>query len=214
MVVQTSHVKQQELVAIDKQLRQMSQDIAAAVPREAPPNIPYLSSVPPPSKSSYAPPSQPLFPPPVHSQYSSTSVDYPVQQAYPYSQSEPPETPNPLTFFSPPQLNTAGAFTSEPVGVPSVNPSATNIADLFNSLLKAGFVSTSTTPLTAVPSTTPNIMEDAKSVDLERESAKEYERNIMNISIALTTSDLTKYVVVSLYEFDRSLFQCSGTVPV
>ncbi|KAF8525345.1 hypothetical protein JB92DRAFT_2877529 [Gautieria morchelliformis] len=199
-VVQTTHVKQQELVAIDKQLRQMSQAATITVPPESSPHQLYSSSGLPSSKPAYAPPSQPLFPPSMPSQYASSSVDYPVQEAYPYSQPGPSQTPKPLPFL-PPAQSTAGAFTSDPVGVPSAN-----IADLFNSLLKAGIVSTTGAPGS---SSIPTSMEDTKVIDLGRQSAQEYERNIMGISITLTTSDLTKHrsgIVPFLYE--RMPIQC------
>lgn len=197
--MQTTLVKQQELVAIDKQLRQMSQEAASVVPAEPSSHMPYASSVLPPLKPSYAPSPQSLFPPPsMQSHYPSSSVDYPVQEAYPYSQPGQSQTPNPLPFLSSAQRTTAGMLTSEPAGVPSAN-----IADLFNSLLKAGIVSTTGTPLGAGSSAAPNVVEDAKSVDLGREAAKEYERNIMSMSITLITSDLTKCVVT---------FQCMNSI--
>jgi len=203
-VVQTTHVKQQELLAIDKQLRQMSQE-AVAVPPESSSHVPYTSSVAPLSKPAYAPPPQPLFPPSMQAHYPSSSVEYPVQEAYPYSQSGHSQPPNPLSFLPPVQPTTAGPLTSEPVGVPSAN-----IADLFNSLLKAGIVSTTGTPLGAGSSTAPSSMEDANCTDLGHEATREYERNIMSMSITLTTSDLTKYrsggIVPFLYE--RMPIQC------
>lgn len=175
----------------------MSQDAASVVPPEPSPQVSYTSSVPPPPKPSYASSPQPLFPLSMQSHYPNSSVDYPIQQAYPYPQPGQSQTPNPLSFLPPAQPATAGTLTSEPAGVPS-----TNIADLFNSLLKAGIVSTTGTPLGAGSSAAPNALEDAKSTDLGREATEEYERNIMSMSIALTTSDLTKCVVV---------FQCIST---
>ncbi|KAF8592392.1 hypothetical protein K439DRAFT_1503404 [Ramaria rubella] len=206
-VVQTTHVKQQELVAIDKQLRQMSQEAPTAGPSEVSPST-YSLTAPASSQPTYAPPAQTMFSSPSipPSQYPCATVDYPIQDAYSYSQARPPQVPNPSSLFP----STQPSATPTPVSLAPVGGPSTNIADLFNSLLKAGIVYGTGTPSGAGPSATaPIALEDVRPMNLEREADKEYERSIMSLSISLTTSDMAKQrsgIVPFLYE--RMPLQC------
>lgn len=71
-------------------------------------------------------------------------------------------------------------------------PPPGNIANLLSTLLKAGVVSASGTPLGAGATAKE---EDSKlpTVDLERESSRAYRESILAQKIKLTSSDILRY---------------------
>ncbi|KAF8528963.1 hypothetical protein BU17DRAFT_80117 [Hysterangium stoloniferum] len=198
-VVQTTYVKQHELVAIDKQLRQMSQDLAAVDsahrPSYPPPSVPLplpqVAYTPP--QSNYSIPSLPQYSPP-------PTVNYAVQDHYSYPQASTSQVPASTLPISQPLQST---FPNVNVPPRPVETSSANITDLFNSLVKAGIV-----PAAAIPSTNTSAVgtshsEASKSDTVEREADLAYEQKILSMSIHLNTGDIAKQrsgVVLFLYE--------------
>lgn len=162
-------------MAIDKQLRQMS------VPQDPPyselshsplqnhssavstPLAPYATSTP---ANAFNSPAAPLF----------TGLDYTNHGSYVYHQTGAPHPVNPMISSQP----------TPPQATQNV-PTAPNITDLFNSLVKAGIVSVpinleSQLSVPVDPAVSPS----------ESSFADEYERKIMTLSISLNTFDITK----------------------
>jgi pre-mRNA cleavage complex 2 protein Pcf11 len=72
----------------------------------------------------------------------------------------------------------------------SAAPPSSNIANLLSTLLKAGVVSASGTPLGAGATAKEDIKQE--SVDLERESCRAYRQAILSQQIHLNSSDIAK----------------------
>jgi len=179
-VVRTTAVKHHELVAIDKQLRQMHPQ----------PPVPSLSP-------------QHVYPPPpsvydTHSQPSIRPANIPAPILAPvveYRTPNPPQYPVTATNAIPPAsiLSFLQPGATAGPSAPPLGTSSADIANLFNSLVQAGIVSgtpvnTSNTPPAAVGSKSPD------STGVRKKEQMEYESNITSMSISLTTSDISRYV--------------------
>jgi pre-mRNA cleavage complex 2 protein Pcf11 len=133
------------------------------------------SSAPPP------PPQPPLVPPPA----AAWPAQYPPPASFP-----PPVAPQPH---------------SQPAGFvkvehpPPIASSSTQlpISDLLSSLLKAGVVLASPTPVGAGATT----KEEELSQLMEREARKVYRNAILSQPIRLTTSEITRYVSIPCFHF-------------
>lgn len=123
---------------------------------------------------------------------------YPPQPAYPVSA---PPAPHPQPFF-PPQPTPYTEIPFEQPNVGSVDIKAhsaaapvaptmppTNIANLFNALLKAGMVSAAGTPTGAESH---KVEEPAEPQDPKRESLREYRKAILQFKVELTTTEILK----------------------
>lgn len=199
-VVQTSHIKQHELVAIDSQLRQMNRDLPPP-----PPVIPQ-----PPTYRSSVPINQPIYNALAQSvlpsadtvaSHSGISVDYPVLN-YAFSQpatnqSTPPA--NSLSFAQPPQSTNSTSGRSS-----SVTTRSTDIANLFNSLVQAGIV-----PPPSATNAISNSAKNEESKDVQPHEEMEYEHNLLSINITLTSSDVAKSRTgIISYLYERMPVQC------
>ncbi|KAF8897640.1 hypothetical protein BD779DRAFT_1491908 [Infundibulicybe gibba] len=165
-------VTQEELQQILTQLRSLVRSTAPA-PAPPPPQPQWPSHPPPSSYNAPAPPPHALAHPP-RSYATSSSASYPTS------------IPNSVKMenMAPPVSSTA------PASIPKLPPPE-NIANLLSTLLKAGVVSANGTPLGAGSSS----KEEASTyttVDLGRESFRAYRQSILEQSIKLTSTDITK----------------------
>lgn len=160
-----SGVSQEELSQILNQLRQMG---------PPPPPIPPPVMIPPQPQ-----PPQPTYPMPPQSSFLPPPGPYPPQsyaQASLVSRSE--QQPAPL----PASLPSSSASTS------SIPPPGA-ITNLFNSLLKAGFVSASSTPTGPEAASKAETPEPTESV---KDTSEEYKSLILTSHVKLTSSDIMK----------------------
>lgn len=90
-----------------------------------------------------------------------------------------------------PSTSVAQSSTSTPTNIP---PPPANIANLLSTLLKAGVVSASGTPLGAGATAKEEASKQTtvESVDLEREASRAYRQAILSQQIQLTSSDITR----------------------
>ncbi|KIJ56625.1 hypothetical protein M422DRAFT_22777 [Sphaerobolus stellatus SS14] len=191
-LVRTTDVKHHELVAIDKQLRQMVPPPAPVSQQSYPP---ISHSVP----SMYDTRSQPPIPP-----TSIPSQNYhapaPAQYTAPMTNSTPSSS-SVLAFLQ------SAVASAPPPAVSTLPTSTPDIANLFNSLVQAGIVSgTATANANSVNS---NSVPSAQPADPSKEERQEYERNIINMTISLTTADISRQntgVIPFLYQ--RMPLQC------
>jgi pre-mRNA cleavage complex 2 protein Pcf11 len=173
-------VSQEELQQILGQLRTL---VRSAVPPPAPipaaptqwqSQPPY--SAPPATQAPFQPPHQRSYPQPT------APINTPYHNVYENVKMEGPST-------SVPQSST-----STPTTGPSAPPPPANIANLLSTLLKAGVVSASGTPLGAGATAKEEAFKQAtvEHVDLEREASRAYRQAILSQKIQLTSSDITR----------------------
>ncbi|GJJ07434.1 hypothetical protein Clacol_001636 [Clathrus columnatus] len=192
-LVQTTHVKQHELVAIDKQLRQMS------VPHDLPS---YPDPAHPPSSSHHSPSA--VSPP-----YATSVPPNPLNTSttLPFAGPDYGQYMYPQTNVLHPPLNTLPVVSSQPPltqTIPSVSTPA-NIADLFNSLVKAGVVSA---PVISADSQS-SVPTNTGITPPETKFNEEYEQKIMSINISLNTADIMrKHTSIVPFIYDDLRLQC------
>lgn len=143
---------------------------------------------------------QPLPPPPVPaptSQWPSTSYSPPpAPMPLPPSSLPPPSAfnaPSPFPAFKQEEFPPA-SLNSTPTTIPSAGPSiqTPSFADLLSTLMKAGVVTQSNTPVGAGAT----VKDEATDIfDEAREAARAYRNSILSHSVQLTTSGITKYVL-------------------
>lgn len=179
-------VSQDELRQILSQLRSLTRTTSQAQPQPssypaATPTNPYPTQAAP-SRSYQAP-------------YHGAGGAQPVS-AYPY-QSEPPK---PFDIVA---LITA-ASPSVSASAPSAPP--TNIANLYNALLKAGVVSGGNTPSTgSISQALEHSTLDDSTTDHRRNAKRIYRKAVLSEKIKLTTADILKYVVSDFKPVNRKL---------
>ncbi|KAF8238784.1 hypothetical protein L208DRAFT_1387086 [Tricholoma matsutake] len=178
-------VSQEELLQILNQLRTLARGSAAPASSASP-----VQWQPQPSYQA---------PQPMQLPFSPSSVQHYTQPPNLPFRADIPDTVNPESKLSSASFSTSAA------------PPQANIANLLSTLLKAGVVSASATPLGAGATAKE---EDTKqpsgeSVDLERESCRAYRQAILSQQVQLTSSGLTKnrpQIVEFLY--DQLTAQC------
>ncbi|KAJ3552195.1 hypothetical protein NM688_g4281 [Phlebia brevispora] len=195
-LVQTG-VSQDELAQILGQLRTLAQPTQNAPPAPVAP-APPVAAVPPPVSQPYPP--QATYPPPApapSNQYPVAQSIYPSQPAYPAPQSYAPPKPVPVAI--PSSEPTASTSAPAPTALP------VDVSSLFSALLKAGVVSSSSTPVGAGATAKDGTPVENSSV----EANADYRQEILAVNIRLTSTDIVKQrppIVKFLY--DRLPSQC------
>ncbi|PCH41107.1 hypothetical protein WOLCODRAFT_137194 [Wolfiporia cocos MD-104 SS10] len=185
-------VSQEELGQILTQLRSLAQPTPTPPPQPVPAPVAQPYTTP----ASYPPPP----PPPV---YAAPVAQPTYTQQVPYavpSYTSPKPEPVDLGSLLAPPLPPA-PVPSAPTPVTSTTPAPTsNIADLFNALLKAGVVSANSTPAS---SATVKKEESPRPADSAKDASRDYRRAILAHKVKLTSADIVKrrsHIVQFLYE--------------
>ncbi|KAI0638119.1 hypothetical protein C8Q77DRAFT_1089437 [Trametes polyzona] len=169
-------VSQEELRQILSQLRSLAAPAAPAA-QQPPPPPPVTSPSPYPAAPAYSPPpSMTAIPAPV------SQPSYPQAPSYPAATEQPKlESIDFSRFLSSQTAPAASTSAVPPVG---------DITNLFNALVKAGVVPSSSTPVGA--GATAKSEEQATSAERERDSARAYRKIVLSHKVKLTSADIIR----------------------